>query len=211
MEDLTLRYFDAEMRYLREAAKEFAQTHPDRAAMLDLDKAGTPDPYVERLFEGFAFSMGRLREKIDDDLPELTEGLVSMLWPHYLRTIPSLSVVAFTPALQTVKMAEVMPAGLEVYSRPVGPKNTVCRYRTTRDVMLNPLNISGVTMTTEPDGRSLLRMRFACSTQADWSHADLSQLKLLPEVSLQRQQAVLQAEQQLRAQIFTLAQEKQRD
>ena len=104
-----------------------------------------------------------------------------------------------------------MPAGLEVYSRPVGPKNTVCRYRTTRDVMLNPLNISGVTMTTEPDGRSLLRMRFACSTQADWSHADLSQLKLLPEVSLQRQQAVLQAEQQLRAQIFTLAQEKQRD
>lgn len=181
MEDLTLRYYDAEMRYLREAAKEFAQTHPDRAAMLDLDKAGTPDPYVERLFEGFAFSMGRLREKIDDDLPELTEGLVSMLWPHYLRTIPSLSVVAFTPALQAVKMAEVMPAGLEVYSRPVGPKNTVCRYRTTRDVMLNPLNISGVTMTTEHDGRSLLRMRFACSTQADWSHADLSHLSLYLE------------------------------
>ncbi len=42
MDDLTLRYFDAEMRYLREAAKEFAQAHPDRAAMLDLDKAGTP-------------------------------------------------------------------------------------------------------------------------------------------------------------------------
>ncbi|TGB77615.1 hypothetical protein CRI67_07410 [Escherichia sp. E4702] len=44
MEDLTLRYYDAEMRYLREAAKEFAQSYPDRAAMLDLDKAGTPDP-----------------------------------------------------------------------------------------------------------------------------------------------------------------------
>ncbi|GJH97507.1 hypothetical protein ECZC10_53550 [Escherichia coli] len=41
--------------------------------------------------------MGRLRQKIDDDLPELTESLVSMLWPHYLRTIPSLSVVALTP------------------------------------------------------------------------------------------------------------------
>ncbi|ELY4525258.1 type VI secretion system baseplate subunit TssF [Cronobacter turicensis] len=178
MEDLTLRYFDAEMRYLREAAKEFAQAHPDRAAMLDLDKAGTPDPYVERLFEGFAFSVGRLREKIDDDLPELTEGLVSMLWPHYLRTIPSLSVVAFTPALQSMKMAEHVPAGLEVYSRPVGPKNTVCRYRTTRDMMLNPLSVSGVTMTIEPDGRSLLRIRFACSEQADWSQADLSRLSL---------------------------------
>ncbi|ROP49455.1 type VI secretion system protein ImpG [Enterobacter sp. BIGb0383] len=178
MEDLTLRYYDAEMRYLREAGKEFAETHPDRAALLDLDKAGTPDPFVERLFEGFAFSMGRLREKIDDDLPELTEGVVSMLWPHYLRTIPSLSIVAFSPALQAMKMAEKVAPGLEVYSRPVGPKNTVCRYRTTREMMLNPLAVAGITMTTEPDGRSLLRIRFACSEQADWLQADLSRLSL---------------------------------
>lgn len=178
MEDLTLRYFDAEMRWLREAAKEFALAHPDRAAMLDLDKAGTPDPYVERLFEGFAFSVGRLREKIDDDLPELTEGLVSQLWPHYLRTIPSLSVVVFTPDVPAMKMGEVVPAGLEVMSRPVGPKNTVCRYRTTRDMALNPLVISGTTMTTEPDGRSVLRMRFSCSPQADWSQTDLRRLAL---------------------------------
>lgn len=46
MKDQTLRYYDAELRYLRDAAKEFAQAHPDRAAMLDLDKPGTPDPYV---------------------------------------------------------------------------------------------------------------------------------------------------------------------
>lgn len=178
MDDLTLRYYDAEMRYLREAAKEFAHTHPDRAAMLDLDKVGTPDPYVERLLEGFAFSMGRLREKIDDDLPELTEGLVSMLWPHYLRTIPSLSIVAFTPALQSMKMAERVPVGLDVYSQPIGPKNSVCRYRTTRDMVLNPLSISDLTMSTEPDGRSVLRIRFACSDQADWSQVDLSHLSL---------------------------------
>lgn len=97
MDDLTLRYYDAEMRYLLEADEEFARVRPDRAAMLNLDKADARDPYVERLFEGFAFLMGRLREKLDDDLPELTEGLVSLLWPHYLRTIPSMSVVAFTP------------------------------------------------------------------------------------------------------------------
>ena len=62
MDDLTLRYFDAEMRYLREAGEEFARAHPDRAAMLNLDRPGARDPYVERLFEGFAFLMGRLRE-----------------------------------------------------------------------------------------------------------------------------------------------------
>ncbi|MCU7508256.1 type VI secretion system baseplate subunit TssF [Klebsiella quasipneumoniae] len=178
MDDLTLRYFDAEMRYLREAAKAFAQAHPDRAAMLDLDKAGTPDPYVERLFEGFAFSVGRLREKNDDDLPELTEGLVSMLWPHYLRTIPSLSIVALTPTLPAMKMVETVPAGFEISSRPLGPKNTVCRYRTTRDLTLNPLAIEEAVMMAEPDGRSALRLRFACSELADWSQTDLRRLPL---------------------------------
>lgn len=66
MDDLTLRYYEAEMRYLREAGKEFSRAHPDRAAMLNLDKTGARDPYVERLFEGFAFLMGRLREKLDE-------------------------------------------------------------------------------------------------------------------------------------------------
>ncbi|MGU9728323.1 type VI secretion system baseplate subunit TssF [Klebsiella variicola] len=178
MDNLTLRYFDAEMRYLREAAKAFAQAHPDRAAMLDLDKAGTPDPYVERLFEGFAFSVGRLREKIDDDLPELTEGLVSMLCPHYLRTIPSLSIVALTPTLPAMKMAETVTPGFEISSRPLGPKNTVCRYRTTRDLTLNPLAIEEAVMTAEPDGRSVLRLRFTCSELADWSQTDLRRLPL---------------------------------
>lgn len=109
MDDLTQRYYEAEMRYLREAGKEFAQAYPDRAAMLNLDKPGARDPYVERLFEGFAFLMGRLREKLDDDLPELTEGLVSLLWPHYLRTIPSLSVVELvdrSPANEAERNAE---------------------------------------------------------------------------------------------------------
>ena len=30
MDDLTQRYYEAEMRYLREAGKEFAQAYPDR-------------------------------------------------------------------------------------------------------------------------------------------------------------------------------------
>ncbi|MCK8688331.1 type VI secretion system baseplate subunit TssF, partial [Pseudomonas umsongensis] len=35
-DNLTLHYFDAEMRYLREAGKEFAEAFPDRAAQLNL-------------------------------------------------------------------------------------------------------------------------------------------------------------------------------
>src|ERR1700709_2533976 len=111
-----LRYYEAEMRYLRDAGKEFAQAFPDRARMLNIDRIGERDPHVERLFEGFAFLVGRLRQKLDDELPELNEGLVSMLWPHYLRMIPSLSILEMTPAFGTLLRTEVVPAGVKVRS-----------------------------------------------------------------------------------------------
>jgi type VI secretion system protein ImpG len=141
MDDLTLRYYDAEMRYLLEAGEEFARAHPEQAAMLNLDKAGARDPFVERLFEGFAFLMGRMREKLDDDLPELTEGVVSLLWPHYLRTIPSMSVVEFTPDWPEMKEPMTIGKGFEVLSRPIGEKGTRCRYTTTKAIALQPLSL----------------------------------------------------------------------
>ena len=178
MDNLTLRYFDAEMRYLREAGKEFAEAFPDRAALLNLDKPGAQDPYVERLFEGFAFLMGRLREKLDDDLPELTEGLVSLLWPHYLRTIPSLSIIELVPDLAQIKRSERIGRGFEILSQPIGPQRTCCRYTTTQDVTLQPLALASVARDHEPDGRSLLRLRFARSESVPWAEIDLSRLSL---------------------------------
>lgn len=178
MDNLTLRYFDAEMRYLREAGQEFAEAFPDRAAQLNLDRSGARDPYVERLFEGFAFLMGRLREKLDDDLPELTEGLVSLLWPHYLRTIPSLSIVELAPELAQMKRSERIATGFEVLSQPIGPRRTRCRYTTTQDLILQPLALESVRQAYEPDGRSLLRLRFTCGALTDWSEIDLSRLPL---------------------------------
>lgn len=152
MDDLTLRYYDAEMRYLLEAGEEFARAHPEQAAMLNLDKAGARDPYVERLFEGFAFLMGRLREKLDDDLPELTEGLVSLLWPHYLRTIPSMSVVEFTPVWREMKEPMRIARGFEVNSRPIGEKGTRCRYTTTKEITLQPLALDHARLSTDLTG-----------------------------------------------------------
>ena len=104
MDNLTLRYFDAEMRYLREAGKEFADAFPDRAAHLNLDKPGAQDPYVERLFEGFAFLMGRLREKLDDDLPELTHPLLEQKLP-----------MALLPLVQARFMARTLRGEMESY------------------------------------------------------------------------------------------------
>lgn len=176
MEDLTLRYFDAEMRYLREAALEFARLHPGQAAQMGLSTPGAADDAVEQLFQGFAFLSGRLREKLDDDYPELTEDIISLLWPHALRPLPSACIVEIAPEVDDLKISDLISAHSEVASRPVGDSGVRCRYRTTRDLQLNPLMLSTAGTGTEPDGRHMLRMRFHCRRHADWRQVDLRNL-----------------------------------
>ncbi|KPC52612.1 type VI secretion system baseplate subunit TssF [Amantichitinum ursilacus] len=178
MDDLTLRYYEAEMRYLREAGKEFAHAHPDRAALLNMDGIGDRDPYVERLFEGFAFLTGRLRQKLDDDLPELTEGLMSLLWPHYLRMIPSLTIVELTPQMQALQHSEAVPPGLVLRSTPVGPQQTQCLYRTTQAVALLPLRLLAASAPIRNDGRSVIRLRFSLESQGRRDQLDFSRIRL---------------------------------
>ncbi|MFM0593578.1 type VI secretion system baseplate subunit TssF [Paraburkholderia dilworthii] len=186
-----LRYYDAEMRYLREAGKEFAQAHPDRARMLNLDRVGDRDPYVERLYEGFAFLSGRLQQKLDDELPELTEGLVSLLWPHYLRMIPSLSIVEFTPLAEKLQRTECLPAGVPVSSAPIStplaaasqgagavPKAVQCLYRTTRAVSLQPIRLVNAAPAVRHDGRSVIGLQFEIDRSARRDAMDLSRLPL---------------------------------
>ncbi|MHB9346652.1 type VI secretion system baseplate subunit TssF [Enterobacter vonholyi] len=178
MEDLTLRYFDTEMRYLRDAAREFAELHPEEAREVGLTMNGAKDESVDRLFQGFAFLMGRVRQKLDDDYPELTEGVISLLWPHYLRPLPSMCVVEIAPEPDALKHSDVIPEHTEVISAPVGDNRVRCRYRTTRPLTLHPLMLQKAGNFTEPDGRSALRLRFICGNTADWQRLDLAALPL---------------------------------
>jgi type VI secretion system protein ImpG len=86
------KYYQDELTFLREMGKEFSQAWPDLAYML-AERGSDPD--VERLLEGFAFLAGRIRQKLDDEFPEITHSLWQLLWPHYLRPIPSMSVLEF--------------------------------------------------------------------------------------------------------------------
>jgi type VI secretion system protein ImpG len=179
-----LRYYEAEMRYLREAGKELAQAFPDRARELGLERVGVRDPHVERLLEGFAFLMGRLRHKLDDELPELSEGLVSMLWPHYLRMIPSLAILELIPEVGALQKHETLEAGLEATSDPVDTESNTsdaaieCVYRTTQAVDLYPLALSEAGVYAREDGRSVIRLRFAIQTQAERERLRVPRLRL---------------------------------
>jgi type VI secretion system protein ImpG len=45
--------------------------------------------------EGFAFLSGGLRQKLEDEFPEFSHGLINMLWANYLRPVPAMTVIEY--------------------------------------------------------------------------------------------------------------------
>jgi type VI secretion system protein ImpG len=165
------RYYQDELAYLRELGKEFSDANPKLAPFL-ADSGSDPD--VERLLEGFAFLTGRLRQKLDDDLPELTHSLVTLLWPHYLRPVPSMTVLEIKPVANAVTESKIFPRGVEVDSIPVA--GTRCRFRTCYDVEVHPLDLDDVRL--HRDGRgSVLELEFQLHTGASLEMLDLKSLR----------------------------------
>ncbi len=138
------KYYEEELKYIYESGREFSKIHPDRAQFLNIDNIGDRDPYIERLFEGFAFLTARIREKIEDSYPELIEGVINLLWPSFVHEIPSLSIVEFTPRKGHLHVTRVIDKGIEIVTHPVGENYTVCKFTTTQKVVLNPITIKSV-------------------------------------------------------------------
>lgn len=165
------KYYQDELTYLRQLGKEFSDAHPQIAHMLG--ETGT-DPDVERLLEGFAFLTGRIRQRLDSELPELTHTLVGLLWPHYLRPVPSLSVVEFRPAV-SLQDVQTITAGTTVESAPV--EGTRCQYRTTSDIRLYPFSIDAIALETPLSQPAYLRIGLTLGQQAAGASLDWGVLR----------------------------------
>jgi len=129
------RYFQQELTHLKDLGQAFAKAHPAVAPMLSGPSA---DPDVERLLEGVAFLTALLRQKLDDEFPEIVHELVQLIWPHYLRPVPSAAIVAFTPK-SSMKKPMTIPAGVQLASAPVD--GTSCLFRTCFETVAHPLTI----------------------------------------------------------------------
>lgn len=167
------KYYQDELVFLREMGREFSQAYPAAASFL-ADRGSDPD--VERLLEGFAFLSGRLRQRLDDEFPELTHALVNLLWPHYLRPIPSMSVVEFSPIAGALRERQRVARGAEVASVPV--EGTPCRFQTCFDVDLYPISLERLGLQVLPDGRQALRLRIVLSPGLSLSQIGLEKLRL---------------------------------
>jgi type VI secretion system protein ImpG len=166
------KYYQDELLFLRDMGREFARAYPAAAPFL-ADRGSDPD--VERLLEGFAFLTGRVRQKLDDEFPELIHALMNLLWPHYLRPIPSMSIIEFTPIPGAVRDRQPVPRGTEIASLPV--EGIPCRFRTAFDLDLYPFTMEEALLQTVPDGRSALRLRFKMSPGAILSQVQVESLR----------------------------------
>ncbi len=179
MRDELLGYYERELIFLRRMGAEFARKYPKIAARLLIDEEKIEDPHVERLVEAFAFLSGRVSLKLDDELPEITESFLNILYPHYLAPIPSMAVSQFHFGSPKDKLTGVQHVGrgAKLYSRPID--GAPCRFQTCYDVQLVPIEVlsAGLESTAPPNARGILTDSQIRISLRGYGDAMLSELK----------------------------------
>lgn len=144
--DDLLTYYHAELDYLRRSGAEFARRHPRAAARLELgpEAEECPDPHVERLIESVAFLTGRIHRALDEEVPEVAAAMLEVLYPHFLRPVPSMTIARFDPDPKQGKLeaGHVVPRGTPLFVQTAD--NIPCRFRSCYPVTLWPLEVDEV-------------------------------------------------------------------
>ena len=142
MRDELLEYYENELSFLRTMGAEFADKYPTVASHLLLGPTGSEDPHVERLLEAFAFLAARVHLKINDDFPEIVESFINVLYPHYLRPMPSFSVVEFNVDQEQGKLTTNLriPRESLLFSRPI--ESIQCKFRTCYETIVSPVRVA---------------------------------------------------------------------
>ena len=138
------QHYNQELSRLRDLASEFSRAHPALAPMLS---GPSKDPDVERILEGCAFLTGLLRQKLEDDFPEVVQGLMRLVFPHYLRPIPSTTILAFTPQ-PFLQETLTVPAKTTIASIPVD--GISCPFQTCYPVEVHPLRLQDAQLRSQP-------------------------------------------------------------
>lgn len=142
-----LAWYESELGALRKRAARFAQKHPKIAGRLRMTAEAVDDPHVERMMQGFAYSAARIRQKLEDDFPELTDTLLEALYPQYLAQIPSMSIMKIAPSKDMDEVVAIEP-GFMVDTEPV--RGDRCRYQTTQPVRLSPVRLTAGSLQKPP-------------------------------------------------------------
>lgn len=163
------KYYQQELLNLREQGAEFAKSHPALAPMLSGARA---DPDTERLLEGSAFLTALLRQKLDDEFPEIVHDLLQIVAPQYLNPFPAATIQAFKPKA-TVRHSVKLPAGIYCASVPVD--GVSCHFKTCYPVEIHPLTITDANFSHAPGRPPIIKLSFELNglSLAQWKPESL--------------------------------------
>jgi type VI secretion system protein ImpG len=172
MSEELVPYYNRELSYIRRLGAEFAEAHPKIAARLAMGPHGTEDPHVERLIEAFAYLNARIRHKLDDDFPELTEAMLGVLYPHYQVPIPSMAVVQFVLDRGQADLVGGYTIPREAALEADWPDGDPCRFRTCYPATCLPIEVISASLSGRPfaappvaragDAVAVLRLQLQC-------------------------------------------------
>ncbi|MDH5777091.1 MAG: type VI secretion system baseplate subunit TssF [Gammaproteobacteria bacterium] len=148
MADELLPYYEKELAFIRQLGAEFANEHPKIAGRLGVNSDTIDDPHVSRLIEGFAYLNARIQHKLDDDFPELSDALLNVLFPHYQRPIPSMSIVQFVPDEDMLDASYEIEADTLLETEQFQGEN--CRFSTRYPVEMLPFNVTSANIMGRP-------------------------------------------------------------
>lgn len=136
-----LSYYQKELTFLKQHGKAFASRFPKIARRLGMIEGESEDPHVERIIESFALLTSRIHQRLDDDMPELTEALLTTIAPQFLRAMPATCIVSIEPNRQTsgITQKNTIAAGASLFSQHI--KDAVCQFQTVYPVVLLPLSV----------------------------------------------------------------------
>lgn len=148
MADELLPYYEKELAYIRQMGAEFALEHPKIAGRLGITAETVEDPHVSRLIESFAYLNARIQHKLDDDFPELSDALLEVLFPHYQRPLPSMSIVQFVPDEEKLEASYHLAKNTLLETEQY--QGETCRFTTIYDTELHPFTLKEATLIGRP-------------------------------------------------------------
>jgi len=148
MADELLPYYEKELAFIRQMGAEFAGEHPKIAGRLGINAETIEDPHVSRLIEGFAYLNARIQHKLDDDFPELSDALLEVLFPHYQRPIPSMTIVQFEPDEEKLEATYKLPKNTLLETEQFQGED--CRFSAIYETQLHPFRVTDAALLGRP-------------------------------------------------------------
>ncbi|HEI9845331.1 TPA: type VI secretion system baseplate subunit TssF [Morganella morganii] len=138
MHDNTLHYFEQQRQLLLDGLEAFRRQHPHQAQLLGISGLTITDPQLRALLDGVAYLTGLTAQQLALTAPQLTETLVRTVFPDYLRPVPALLPVVFTP--QAAAQTQILAAETPFTTHTAAGENI--HWRTQHPLTLIPLAIT---------------------------------------------------------------------